>query len=203
MLFLFVSFKQYAFHTRSVNIIPVDVMDPFALKCPLIFQHDPPDEIFHPFDHDQIAVSMPLDIPKVFPAEVSPVKDEAEILVSIAVRLIDHAGKLGHVVDAARVFLIKQRPTVCRIKSNGIVEDRRPLIHLGLSILDDIDVTRLRVLIRGIVRDIDPLSFAAGGLFQLFRKPRICSGFSACRKSDTLESVYTLIPGVKRVWLYA
>lgn len=41
MLFLFVSFKQYAFHTRSVDIIPVDVMNSFALKCPLIFSMIP------------------------------------------------------------------------------------------------------------------------------------------------------------------
>ena len=65
------------------------------------------------------------------------------------------AQQLGYINDAARVGLVEQRFPVVAVIRDGIVEDRKPFIFLGMSEFNDLDIAGLTVLIGRIIGNID------------------------------------------------
>ena len=55
----------------------------------------------------------------------------------------------------ARILLIEEGFLVRDIVCDRIIEDRYPLIYLGMTILNDIDITGLTALVGGVIGDID------------------------------------------------
>ena len=124
-------------------------------------QNDFPDKTLHSLDHDKKAISHLIHVCQVLPAEITPVQDESQIPVSEAVCLINHAGKLRHVIDASGILFIKQRLPVGYVKSHRVVIDGLPCIHLCISILQKVDVSHLTVFVCGIIGNIDLLAFVS------------------------------------------
>ena len=160
-LFRFFPIKQPSFYRCTIHIKTIIVSAPLVLKRPHIFQNDFPDKALHSLGHDKKAISHLIHVCQVLPAEITPVQDESQIPVSEAVCLINHAGKLRHVIDTSGILFIKQRLPVGYVESHRVVIDRLPCIHLCISILQKLDVSRLTVFVCGIIGNIDLLAFVS------------------------------------------
>ena len=86
-----------------------------------------------------------IHVPDVLSGKIPSVQNKAGILISIRHCLVQHQLKLGYINYAARVGLIEQRFPVVAIVRDGIVEDWKPPVFLGMSELDDLDIAGLAV----------------------------------------------------------
>ena len=102
-------------------------------------------------DHNHKTISALIHGFYVLFTEISPVQYESNLFVAICLRFVQHKLKLGNIIDAARILLVKKRlPIVC-IVGNRIVEDRQIFIIFCISILSHLDITGLAVLVCSIV----------------------------------------------------
>ena len=115
------------------------------------------DKLFAAFDHDDESIAVILDVIDVFLAEITTVKDETNIFISVFLDLGHHVRELGNISYGSWIFLVKQRHTVGLVIGNGNVENRKSLIVLSFAILYDIDISGLAVFIGRVVRDVYPL----------------------------------------------
>jgi hypothetical protein len=91
----------------------------------------------------------------IFFTEVSPVKNETGLPVSIPLCLQQHLLELGDINDASGVFFVIKRLRVVVIIGNRIIQNRFPVVIFRMSDLDTLKITCLAVLVRRIITDID------------------------------------------------
>ena len=94
----------------------------------------------------------------VAPAEISPVQDEANMLISISFNLVQHIFQLHCIGKAPRIFLVKQGLLIISVICNGIIEDRDPHVYFRVPEFDNVHISRLAVLIGCIVGDVNLFS---------------------------------------------
>ena len=106
---------------------------------------------------------MLIHIPDIVLAEVSSVKDEADLFILIFLDLINHINELGNICDRARILLVEQRYLVILVKSNANIEYRKAFVVLGFPVFNEVNISCLTILIGRVIGDIDLL-----GMIPLF-----------------------------------
>lgn len=122
-----------------------------------------------------------------FPAEISTVQDEPDILVSVFDDFVDHEREWGDIRNGSGVLLIEERHTVRLIHRNRQVEYSKAFIVLGFAEFNDIYVACIAVFVGGIIGNIDPALMIPS--FQSSRKPMHWSLVIDWRSLQTLESL--------------
>ena len=65
--------------------------------------------------------------------------------------------KLRNIYNTSRICLIPQGNPVCSVIAHAIVDNRLTLIILCMSEFCEIDISRLTVLIGGVIGDVNPV----------------------------------------------
>ncbi len=149
---ILIQFFHYCF---PVNLVGMDDAVTIRFKCVSMGQHQRGNKFFSSLDHDDKRETLLVHVPDIVLAEVSPVKDETNLLVLVFLDLVDHIGKLGNICDGAGIFLIEQWNLVIFVEGNTDVEDRQAFVILGFPIFDEVNISCLTVLIGRIVGDVD------------------------------------------------
>ena len=142
-------------HGGAVDAVGLHVAVRVALELAADRVHHRRDEPAHAPRHDDEREPVLVHEPDVVAAEVAAVQDEAHVVVAVALRLREHELQLAHVHDAAGVLLVEERLAVFLVVGDGVVEDGRTAVLLGVAVLDHLYVARLAVLVRRVVRDVD------------------------------------------------
>ena len=115
-------------------------------------------ESFAALDHQQELNAFFVHQKNVAAAEVAAVDNNADGTVAVRRELLNQVLKLADIRDRAGIGLIEKRHLIGFVVSDGNIDDWQPLIHLGVSELDEIQIPRLRVLVCGVVGDVDALT---------------------------------------------
>ena len=91
----------------------------------------------------------------VFLTEVSSVKDETDLTVSIVLCLLQHLLELRDIDDASGILLIVKRLGVVMVIGDRVIQDRLSVVILRMTDLDTLQIARLAVLVGRFIRDID------------------------------------------------
>ena len=130
---------------------------PLGLKGSSGFKDKRRNQLLTSFDHKDKSIVVSLHVVYVFLAEISAIKDETDIFVTIFFYLIDHVFELWNIRDGAGIFLIEKRNTVCFVKGQSYIEDRQPFFILGFAVLNDINIACITVFVGRIIWDVDAL----------------------------------------------
>ena len=74
---------QLSLYRGPADLKCPDAVAPVVLECPLRFQDQLTDQVLHPLHHDHKVIPVLIHETDIFPAEISPVKDKANVLVAI------------------------------------------------------------------------------------------------------------------------
>ena len=103
----FITCIQFVPYCLSVNSIFIDIVYPLIFECPFIFQDQFIHKGRHPFHHDNKTIPTFIHILYVLTAEISPVQNESDLLITISGCFIQHELKLGDIVQTSWIFFIK------------------------------------------------------------------------------------------------
>ena len=127
-------------------MIPYTVR-PILLKHSMVFQHQLADQFLHPLYHDHELIAAAVHMPYIRLAEIPPVQDEPDILISITGCLVDHDLQLCHIIDAPRILFIKERFIIVLVQRDRIIHDRLVLLILFMADFRQGNISGLAVFI--------------------------------------------------------
>ena len=173
---------QLLLHGDAVHLVITQAELTLFFEAAFDRQDKVTDQGFHSLHHDDELVTVLIHEVDVFLAEVSSVKDETNLTVSIALCLLQHLLELRDIDDASGILLIVKRLGVVMVIGDRVVQDRLSVVILRMSDLDVLQITCLAVLIGRIIRDID--------LFTMIMPvvPRIVFRVIPCLESGILTS---------------
>ena len=103
----FITCIQFVPYCLSVNSIFIDIVYPLIFECPFIFQDQFIHKGRHPFHHDNKTIPTFIHILYILAAEISPVQNESNLLITISGCFIQHELKLGDIIQTSWIFFIK------------------------------------------------------------------------------------------------
>ena len=133
-------------------------MPPIAFKTSFVFTNQVTDEFLTSFHHNDVTESIIVHVSQIFFAKISSIKNKSNLSIAISLNFFNHKLQLRNIINTSWILLIHQWFTIIQIISYGIVKDWEASIHLSSSVLDHTDISGFAVLIRRIIRDINPLS---------------------------------------------
>ena len=122
---------QLVLHGDTVHLVITQAEFTLFFEAAFDRQDKITDLRFHPFHHDDDLVTVLIHEVHVFPVEVSLVKDETDLTVSIVLRLLQHLLEKRDIDDASGILLIVKRLGVVMIIGNRVVQTGFPSSSFG------------------------------------------------------------------------
>ena len=144
----FITCIQFVPYCLSVNSIFIDIVYTLILECPFIFQDQFIHKGRHPFHHDNKTIPTFIHILYVLTAEISPVQNESNLLITISGCFIQHELQLGDIIQTSWIFFIKQWFLIMSIIRNCIIKYRLSHIYFRMPKFDHFYISGLTVFIR-------------------------------------------------------
>ena len=113
--FILILGKQLAFDCRSVHVALWQAAPALGFKGSTELIDQSAYERLAPFDHQNETVLLLVKVLDVGLAEVTAIKDEADVAVALTDRFVHHKLELTDIVDGARIQLVKKRYSVVLI----------------------------------------------------------------------------------------
>lgn len=145
--FLLIRRIQLVLHGDAVYLVITQAELTLFFEAAFNRQDKIPDQGFHSLHHDDELVTVLIHEVDVFLAEVSSVKDETGLTVSIALCLLQHLLKLRDIDDASGILLIVKRLGVVMVIGDRVIQDRLSVVILRMPDLDTLQIARLAVLV--------------------------------------------------------
>ena len=99
---------QLVLHGESIHLVITQAELTLFFEAAFDRQDEITDQRFHPLHHDELVTVLIHEV-DVFFAEVSSIKDETDLTVSIALCLLQHLLELRDIDDASGILLIVKR----------------------------------------------------------------------------------------------